>query len=608
MLELRSVSWRNFMSYGDYETKVDLLDLGQCLITGEVIDDDSKEVYDGSNPTQIHRSNGAGKSTIPNVIQWALFGRTMHSASPGNNVVNWFTGRDCMARVEFKNGDSITRTRNTDGHNELIYVRGGDEVVLTADTVSVAKNQQLKLAKEFNLDWEIFCGSVFFNQYGKPWMEMADQSRKKAIERALHLDRFIYYSKVAKDRHNAAENQNERRRSELQLKEQERARVEAEITRLQDAYTNFSSNQKQRQKKMLEEALEEKEKRDAIELYDIEKLEKRWEIVKKIENILSEQEDSIDAIDTKIAETKGDINHCKKQIQNWEDKSGKVCVACEQPIPDSHVTTKTDDIRKRLDTAESKLQQFLNEKSQVQHVIASTRETLAAKKPAISVALARQNQNNWEQHDRTITRLKQNVQSIAAENNPHGESLAAATEQLKSIDGRIKQLQEDLERDDFLAQHYLYIHKAYNDRAKVKSYIFRDHIPFINDRLKHYLDVFGLDVQIGLTSTLGIQSNLWGYQFQSGGERKRTDVAFMLAMFDFHEEMYGRQCNVLVLDEVDGRLDDEGIDALINVIKNDLAPKVECILMISHRNMMYDTFPNELKVVRTNRSSQLVAV
>jgi len=104
---------------------------------------------------------------------------------------------------------------------------------------------------------------------------------------------------------------------------------------------------------------------------------------------------------------------------------------------------------------------------------------------------------------------------------------------------------------------------------------------------------------------LSVESNMWGYEFESGGERKRTDVAFMLAMFDFHEQMYGRQCNVLVLDEVDGRMDDDGIDSLISVIKNDLANRVETILVISHRNLMFDTFPKEIKVVRTKRQSRL---
>ncbi len=82
----------------------------------------------------------------------------------------------------------------------------------------------------------------------------------------------------------------------------------------------------------------------------------------------------------------------------------------------------------------------------------------------------------------------------------------------------------------------------------------------------------------------------------------------MLAIFDFHEHLYGRQCNILVLDEVDGRLDDDGVDALIDIIKNDLASRVETVLTISHKGLMHDTFPKEIKVSRKNRFSTIEVI
>jgi chromosome segregation ATPase len=62
------------------------------------------------------------------------------------------------------------------------------------------------------------------------------------------------------------------------------------------------------------------------------------------------------------------------------------------------------------------------------------------------------------------------------------------------------------------------------------------------------------------------------------------------------------------MDEVDGRLDDDGIEALINIIKTDLAHRVESILLISHRNMMFDTFSREMRVTRHGRFSKLEVV
>jgi DNA repair exonuclease SbcCD ATPase subunit len=79
----------------------------------------------------------------------------------------------------------------------------------------------------------------------------------------------------------------------------------------------------------------------------------------------------------------------------------------------------------------------------------------------------------------------------------------------------------------------------------------------------------------------------------------------MLAAFDFHEVMYGRQSNILVLDEVDGRMDDDGIDGLINIIKQELASKAETILIVSHRNQMHDVFDKEIKVIKSDNTSRI---
>ena len=81
MLELKSLLLRNYSSYGDYDTIIELDELGLCLITGEV--------HDGSeNSDEQKFSNGSGKSSIVEAILWCLFGRTMRVAQPGDKVIN----------------------------------------------------------------------------------------------------------------------------------------------------------------------------------------------------------------------------------------------------------------------------------------------------------------------------------------------------------------------------------------------------------------------------------------------------------------------------------------------------------------------------------------
>jgi len=605
MLELRSVSWRNFMSYGDYVSTLDLTTLGQCLITGEVIESDVKETYDSANPIPIRKSNGAGKSTIPSVIQWVLFGRTMHSANPGSKVVNHFTGKDCWAKIEFKNGDSITRTRNLDGTNELIYVLNGDENVVTANTLSTVQNQQKQLARAFNLDWEMFCGSVFFNQYSKPWMEMADQSRKKAIERALHVDRFEYYAKIAKGKLAKIEADVEASDLKVQGILNEIERIKASIGRLQASAASFEDNKKERKKDLLLRAKRVKEERDAMELPDLDKLKAKWTVVDKINKKLGEYRAEANRITSDIAELKGTKSSLERKIGLWNDKSGTICTSCEQTVPAGHVAARVEPLQKSLEETIAEIEIKEAELGQIRDTIAKTQQIVAQKQPSLSTRDAESIHSRHKSRTTEIKRLKEQAVAIDDETNPHHQSITDAEKTMEDRQAALEKIKEDNEKKTYLSQHYQYVYKAYNDRTKIKSYVFQEHIPYINERIKHYLEVFGLDVHIELTSSLGISSNLWGYEFESGGERKRTDVAFMLAMFDFHEQMYGRQCNILVLDEVDGRLDDDGIDSLINIIKDDLSSKVESILVISHRELMWDTFANEVKVTRKDRFSHL---
>lgn len=601
MLEIKSIAWKNFLSYGDYVTTLELDTLGQCLITGEVLE----EGKDSSRDVAIKKSNGAGKSTIPNVIQWTLFGRTMHSRAPGNNIVNWFTGKDCWAQIIFKNGDSITRTRNINGHNELLYIKDGDEERLLADTLSTTAAQQAKLNKVFDLDWEIFCGSVFFNQYGKPWMEMAETTRKKAIERILHVDRLTYYANAAKTKCSDLDIIVDRFKVKVDSGESNLNRLNEELERVKDTSATYNDNKIERLKKVRLRIDEEIKRRDETVLPDITALKEKWDIISKIEQRILDLKKNNNANVSEMSRLNGKRDNFLETVKAWKSKAGKICTSCEQSIDSTHVDKKSGSIESKIAEVNDEIKKVRDSYEALADGIKKAEELLKAKKPSITLEEAKNIHSRWKQYDNEIKRLEKEYETIETEINPHDKSIKDIEQRIIKTKKEVEEAKSESVRSVMLNKHYHYIHKAYNDRTKIKNSIFREHVPFINSRLKYYLDIFELDIKIELTEALGITSSAWGYEFESGGERKRTDVAFMLAMFDFHEQMYGRQCNILVMDEVDGRLDDDGIESLIEIIKNDLTHRVETIMIISHRNMMFDTFPHELRVTRKDRMSTL---
>jgi DNA repair exonuclease SbcCD ATPase subunit len=142
----------------------------------------------------------------------------------------------------------------------------------------------------------------------------------------------------------------------------------------------------------------------------------------------------------------------------------------------------------------------------------------------------------------------------------------------------------------------------YHDKNKLKSLILTDLIPYLNNRLSYYIEAVGLDTKLEFNQYLQCKSDKWDYVWFSGGEKKRIDVALMFALYDLHSAIYGKQCNILVLDEIDGRLDKSGIQSFVEIIWKDfvnndqMTDRPDSILVISHKSEMFDAFPTKIIV------------
>lgn len=592
MIEIQNISWRNFMSYGDETTSLDLANLGQVLITGEILEDNI--------PQELKRSNGSGKSTIPNVILWALFGRTMHSANPGDSIINYQTNGECWAKITFKNGDNIIRTRGTKGHNELIYTKNGEE-----HTLSTSKNLQQLLIKDLKLDWELFTNSAFFTQYGKAWLEMADNSRKKALERILRVDRFTFYAASAKRSAETAESAISKCNAQIENHERTISNHRKTIERNETLKENFEISKIKRIQDITNTIEDDQKKVNEIIVPDIPKIESQWALYHKIEEKIEAMKNDR-SNNNRILRSKDDsIKELQMKINSWNKKKGTQCLTCGQDIDDKHVQQHIEPYIKNLEKLQEEYDDIRSKLSTQDEAVKTAEEKLTQRKPKVTVREARSVLSEIDSINNRIKHNKNWIKEIEKEENPYTNSVDDINTAIDEQQDKITKLNLDKEQHELLYKHYNFIYKAYSERSKIKSYVFMEHIPFINKRINHYLDMLNLDVRIKLTDNLSIDSNMWGYEYQSGGERKRTDVAFMLAAFDFHEMMYGRQSNILVLDEVDGRMDDDGIEGLINIIKQELAHKVETILIISHRNQMHDVFDKEIHVTKTNNCSRI---
>jgi DNA repair exonuclease SbcCD ATPase subunit len=125
----------------------------------------------------------------------------------------------------------------------------------------------------------------------------------------------------------------------------------------------------------------------------------------------------------------------------------------------------------------------------------------------------------------------------------------------------------------------------------VRKYITLKIIPFLNKTVNKYLFVLGSDYTIVFDSELNeklIARNRdeRPYSSFSGGEKRRIDLALLLALMDVSKTQNSIDTNILILDEVlDTSLDSEGAGSFIDHLKGSFrsAYPDKCIYIITHR-------------------------
>ena len=704
-LDIECIEIRNFLSYGDYVTRLEVANYGPVLILGEVDETDS--------------SNGAGKSSLLTAFIWGIFGRTITNPKPGDKVVNWYNKKNCYVKIKTTDGWEIIRTRNVDGHSELIVIKDNDDA-----TKSTSTNAQKQIKELFGLDYEIFTSSVFCGQFGKSFLEMTPTKRKEAVERLLGLDRLNKHAEAAKEKYKQVENDQKVSRSKADLHKHDLVRQHERIAHHVDLEAGYEQERREKIQKFQLEMNEVQQQLDNNNIPDLEELEKKWLNVASITDKRNQYQDKVNKNNTDIESLEShilsaqeslsdydgwpyeildiedlkekhqladlaasklqelkvvsedlrvrtrclqqEVNERQKKIDEWEDKSGTVCLSCGQDVSIEHahkniapylneMSFKNDEleiaaiqyksvehiidqltavqrpeisleeakrvgelnskiekdmanIRSSITSARSECANLEAENVSLQTSIKEMEELLEQSRPGVTLEQAQQILLNKTVLEKRKTNISERLEEISKTVNPYCAIIADLHKTVKQANQDVTECEEEIKQLDTLFAHYKYIYRSYSDRRKIKKWLLSELIPFLNDRVHYYLSKLDIDIDIKFSSTLDAETDRWGYEFCSGGERKRIDLAIMFGLYDLYMSIYGQQCNIMVLDEVDSRLDKKGVEAFCEIVhdistNNDNRPCPSTIFVISHKQELKSMFPSQITIKKHNSFS-----
>lgn len=274
MLNFKSVSGKNFLSYGDVWAEVDL-HKGINLVTG----------FDN----QKKRSNGAGKTSFMEMIIFSLFGQVSKGLKQ-SQIINWKNKKKCETKCTFIKGDHEYIFHRGLKPNFLKVFKDGNEFPIN----SSIKDFQIECEEQIlGMDFKTFNSLIYSNPNNSISILDTPKPQKRAfIEKQFNLTEFTELNTL----NNESIRETEKEKNSLE--EQKNSKVTL-IESFQNDINDINHDMKKINTKKIENDINDLKK----ELSDI-KIDQ--DTIDKTEKEEKEQKNSIyylkDDIKTKISE------------------------------------------------------------------------------------------------------------------------------------------------------------------------------------------------------------------------------------------------------------------------------------------------------------------
>jgi len=557
MIVFKTVSVKNFLSYGNYDTKWFL---------------------DKHNSTLIVGRNGHGKSVLLDAVCFGLFGKPYRNINKPQ-LVNSINQKACVVELDLVvNGVEYKIIRGMKPNVFDVYCQGKmlDQEAAMRDMQTYLEQQILKL------NFKTFCQVVILGSASyTPFMQLPAHQRREVVEDVLDIGIFSKMNGLLKDR--IAGTKEELRIIEIKV---DSAKKEA-----------------QAQKRIIE--LIEKNKTSRISEINDELTTLQEELGVVMSSLSAQQvpdyvsakalRERHTAIVDSIDDLKATATQLKTRLTRLE--SLEECPTCIQGISHDHKTTIKTKFEEECDQIDQNLNEqypslkevggLLQAAEKEQGNYETTKETLTQSKSDLTKSIkGKQDQ---------IEKIKEDSGDVDAEKE---KMKAIAAEALQFI-SRKNELSEEKQLQE-VSQVLL------KDNG-IKTAIIREYLPVLNKLINKYLTVFDFFVNFNLDESFNevIKSrgrDEFSYASFSEGEKKRIDLAILLSFRQVAAMKNSAKVNLLIFDEVQ----DSSLDLDARAKFNDLLDSMagSNVFVISHTDTSPDAYDAVIKVEKRGDFSQ----
>ena len=577
MLNIQSLSVKNFMSVGNVTQAVTFDDSMLTLVLGNNLDL-------GANESR----NGTGKTTIINALSYGLFGSPLTSIKR-DNLINKTNGKGMMVGIEFeKDGHryKIERGRKPNVFKFIVDTHETDNG-LTDEMQGEGKNTQAEINKILGINSTLFKHLIALNTYTEPFLALRAHEQREMIELILGVTQLSEKAEVLKE--TIKEVKTNIKEEEFKVKAQQEANAKIEKT-IADLERRTSVWHKSRDK----EVIELKRGLERLNKIDIEKELEQHKLLDEFNEWLTAKSATKKELFNADSALKSADNHRISIVNDLEQLKDKNCPMCKQKIHTNGHEDLVKEKKKQLTEQEKVVK-----KAQSDHDAAVAASTVIGHHREKPKVLYGKIENVYE-HKNSLQNLQDKLDEKQKETDPYTEQVESLkTTALTEVSfDTLNGLTDDLTHREFLKDMLT------KPDSYIRKLIVEQNLKYLNTKLQTYLFELGLPHVVKFKNDLDVEITELGRDLDfdnlSRGERNRLILGLSWAFRDVFESL-NNPINLLFIDElIDSGMDNMGVEASMAVLKKMSRERNRNVFLISHKDELQSRVTDILQVVKEN--------
>lgn len=571
----KTLELRNFLSFGNQTQVIELDGQGTVTVTGENIDQGG--------------SNGAGKTSIINAICYALYNKPFDNISLQRliNSTNATKNTLMEVRLVFEKDGAEFEIYRARGENYTIEIRKDGEDITPGKGVTECD----KLIEDIiGVSYELFTKTIIFSGNSPAFLQLPIAQQRNQIEELFNITMLSEKAQLLKEKIRSTE-------GDIKVAEavcaQQQVAIDLHARHIKEAKQRVDRWEANRQAEIvqIEETLASLEGVD----FDSEKVlhDERGHLKQEVAYLAA-----------KLAPKKVALTQLNKDVEKLMAEqhhlSDAKCPYCSQNFADA--ADKLREVEKSIEQKGQRLIDLDLEVQQLQGNADSRKERLEA----VEGAIKHQNLDDLLKARENVAALTAKLEGLRTAANPHMDALEhLEAEKMGAVD--TKKVDDLRRRQD----HQNFLLKLLTDKNSfLRRRIINQTIPFLNGRLNHYTRTLGLPHVVKFDADMSCTVAEFGRELDFGnlsaGEKKRVNTSMALAFRDVLHHLHAKT-NLLLIDELDGALDQNGIDSIVRVLKEKSRDEDMSVFVISHHPSIAGRLDRNLRIVKESGFSRVEA-